>query len=124
MECSLVPLVERMRLTDGGRVSEVPTPIITFGTIAGVGSTVGTANDTPPRMMSRVVGHWRTMSSAEKLDQIEQLNRACEQMSEAGVRSRHPDASDDEVRLRVIALRLGRDLMVAAYGWDPAVQGW
>jgi hypothetical protein len=42
----------------------------------------------------------------------------------AGVRLRHPDASDDEVRLRVLALRLGRDLMLEVYGWDPSIEGW
>jgi hypothetical protein len=40
------------------------------------------------------------------------------------VRLRHPDAGPDEVRLRALALRLGRDLMIAAYGWDPDIEGW
>jgi hypothetical protein len=35
-----------------------------------------------------------------------------------------PDADDDEARLRVIALRLGREPMVEVYGWDPAIRGW
>jgi len=37
---------------------------------------------------------------------------------------RYPAASDDEVRLRVFALRLGREAMVRVYGWDPATMGW
>ena len=50
--------------------------------------------------------------------------QACEQLSEAGVRSRYPDVDDHEVRLRVFALRLGRELMVKVYDWDPAIEGW
>lgn len=58
------------------------------------------------------------MSPGEKLVQVAELNRACEQLSEAGVRSRNPDADDNEVQLRVFALRLGRELMVKVYDWD------
>jgi hypothetical protein len=64
------------------------------------------------------------MPAAVKLDQVAAANRAGEQLTEAGVRTRHPDASTDEIWLRVAALRLGRDLVVAAFGWDPAVEGW
>jgi hypothetical protein len=45
------------------------------------------------------------------------------QMSEAGVRARHPEASEREVFLRAAALRLPRDLMIRAYGWDPDEHG-
>jgi hypothetical protein len=31
----------------------------------------------------------------------------------------YPDADEREVFLRVAARRLGRDLMIAACGWDP-----
>lgn len=39
--------------------------------------------------------------------------------SEAGVRSRYPDACEREVFLRAVALRLPKDLMLRAYGWHP-----
>ena len=39
--------------------------------------------------------------------------------AEAGVRLRYPDATDREVFLRAASLRIPRDLMIAAYGWDP-----
>jgi hypothetical protein len=74
--------------------------------------------------MAHVVQRWQQMSARDKLDQVAAANRSCEQLAEAGVRVRHPDASHDEVRLRVLALRLGRDLMAEAYGWDPAGKGW
>ena len=68
--------------------------------------------------------YWRAMSAAERLALVAALNESCEQMAAAGVRRRHPEADDEEVRLRVIALRVGRDLMVRAYGWDPHIEGW
>jgi len=87
-------------------------------------ASIGAATDTPDAVMAEMVDRWRRMSPSEKLDQVAQLNQACDQLSEAGVRSRHPDANDDEVRMRVFALRLGRELMVKAYDWDPAIEGW
>ena len=80
--------------------------------------------DTPDSVQAMVVERWRAMSPTELLHVVDRLNASCERLSEAGVRQRHPAADDDEVRLRVIALRLGRDLMVEVYGWDPDVEGW
>jgi hypothetical protein len=40
-------------------------------------------------------------------------------VSESGVRARYPNASEREVFLRAAALRIPRDLMIRAYGWDP-----
>ena len=34
------------------------------------------------------------------------------------------DALNREVFLRLAALRNGRDLSIAAYGWDPDIEGW
>jgi hypothetical protein len=40
-------------------------------------------------------------------------------MAESGVRANYPAASEREIFLRCAALRLPRDLMIRAYGWDP-----
>ena len=82
------------------------------------------AVDTPGEVMDLVVERWRAMSAADKLGAVAELNRACDQLSESGVCRRHPGASEQEVQHRVFALRLGRDLMVDVYGWDPVVEGW
>ena len=71
-----------------------------------------------------VVGCWRSMSVIERFEAVAALNDACDRMAEAGVQRRYPSAGDDEVRRRVIALWLGRDLMVDVYGWDPDIEGW
>jgi hypothetical protein len=50
---------------------------------------------------------------------VESLTRDCEALGLAGIRIRHPEATADELRLRLGGLRLGRALMIEAYGWDP-----
>ena len=64
------------------------------------------------------------MSAKDRFERVAELNDSCERMAEAGVRLRYPAADEREVRLRSLALRLGRDLMVEVYGWDPHVEGW
>lgn len=80
--------------------------------------------DTSADVKARQVASWRAMSAKERFDLVAALNDSCEQMAAAGVRLRHPEADDDEVRLRVLDLRLGRDLMAEVYGWDPDLEGW
>lgn len=84
----------------------------------------GSALDTDAAVDDLVVQRWRSMSSAERAQRVAELNADCERMAEIGVRRRHPGVDEHEVRLRTIALRLGRDLMVEVYGWDPDVEGW
>lgn len=61
----------------------------------------------------------RRKPPGEKLAQALQLSGFVLQLSEAGVRSRHPQADDREVFLRMAAQHLSRELMMRVYGWDP-----
>ena len=88
-----------------------------------MGSTRTPASDTSPEVSARVIARWRAMSPTEKLDLVDELNRACAELATIGVRQRHPDATDREIQLRVLSLSVDRDLMMAAYGWDPLVEG-
>ena len=82
------------------------------------------ALDTSAEVSALLAQRWRSMSPTEKFEAVHAANRDCAALAEAGVRRRYPDASDHEVRLRVAALHLGRELSVAVYGWDPHVEGW
>jgi hypothetical protein len=44
-------------------------------------------------------------------------------LSEAGVRKRQPGIDERELRLRVASLRLPRETMIRAFGWDPDAAG-
>lgn len=81
-------------------------------------------SDTSAEVAARQVEIWRSMTYAERAQVVEELNADVQRMAETGVRLRHPDATDREVFLRVAALRNGRDLSVAVYGWDPEREGW
>lgn len=74
------------------------------------------------REVSKRVERWRGMSTTQKLELVDELNRACAALATAGARQRHPHATEREIRHRVLALSLHRDLMVAAYDWDPQIE--
>lgn len=80
-------------------------------------------DDTDPRAMQVWLDLLRKKPTGEKLAAVLDLSAFAIQMSEAGVRIRHPEADDREVFLRAAALRLPRDLMIRVYGWDPESDG-
>jgi len=66
---------------------------------------------------------WRQAPPARKAQMIEALCEDVRALALAGVRRRHPEASPREQRLRLGALTIERELMIAAFGWDPAREG-
>lgn len=61
----------------------------------------------------------RAKTHGERLLMVFEMSEFAVKMSEAGLRARHPEASEREMFLRSAALRLPRDLMIRAYGCDP-----
>ncbi len=60
----------------------------------------------------------------KKFQQVANATEACRAFAMAGIRSRHPDASEKELKLRLAALSLDRETMIRVYGWDPEVEGY
>jgi len=79
--------------------------------------------DTSAEVHRLLIERWREMKSWQKAGIVDALSRDCEALSLAGIRQRHPDASAEEERLRLGALRVGRELMIRAFGWDPLERG-
>ncbi len=77
--------------------------------------------DTDPKALEVWLSLQRRMSMGEKLRAVLEASRFLLQMYEAGVRLHHPRAGDREVFLRTAARHLDRELMIRAYGWDPAL---
>lgn len=73
------------------------------------------AADTPLEIERLQVEAWRRMTPAEKAATITALTQAATDMTWAGVRQRHPGASEREVFLRVAIITLGPELACAAY---------
>jgi hypothetical protein len=75
--------------------------------------------DTSPEAMEVWLEILRNKKPGERMTMALQLTEFAIRVSESGVRARYPDASEREVFLRAAALRIPRDLMIRAYGWDP-----
>ena len=60
----------------------------------------------------------------KKFQQVADATEACRAFAMAGIKSRYPDASEQEVKLRLAALSLDRETMIRVYGWDPEVEGY
>jgi hypothetical protein len=81
------------------------------------------ASDVHPDVETIVIRGWRLMSPAQKVAQVRHLTRTARRFSLAGIRDRHPEASAEEIRLRLASFWLSRETMIRLFGWDPDVQG-
>jgi hypothetical protein len=75
--------------------------------------------DTDPRAMEVWLRVLREKTPGERIAIAFDLTDFALRMAESGVRANHPGASEREIFLRSAALRIPRDLMIRAYGWDP-----
>ncbi|HMQ22614.1 MAG TPA: hypothetical protein PKE00_09010 [Planctomycetota bacterium] len=74
------------------------------------------ASDTTEAIDRLVFEGFRAMSPRERLELARKACHAVERMSIAGLRLRYPNASDDELRKRAGAKRLGPELTRLAFG--------
>ena len=83
------------------------------------------AMDTPLEVRALQIERYRRMTPAQKLALVGDLNLAVRQLAEARIRAQQgPDISARELRLRIASLYLDRDTMIAAFGWDPEIEGY
>jgi hypothetical protein len=59
------------------------------------------------------------MTPQQKAEIFTGLTLAVQELAMAGLRQQFPDASEDELRLRLAARRLGNDLVRRIWGWAP-----
>jgi len=71
-----------------------------------------TTSDTAPDIDARLVDAWRQMTSMEIAAHLNAAWRAGQQLTWFSLKERYPDASDDELRIRVAVERLGWDLAI------------
>lgn len=72
-----------------------------------------------------LIDGYRRMNPSDKLRCVVALNRALDQLARARIRKQYGEQlSPRELRLRLAALRLDRDVMVMVFGWDPEVHGY
>jgi hypothetical protein len=63
----------------------------------------------------------RQRTVGQKLVDVFDLSEGLFETVKAGIRIRYPEADEREVFLRAVANRVSRELMIRAYGWDPAL---
>ena len=79
--------------------------------------------DTHPAAERVLVEGYRQMSAAAKLRRVVALTQGVQQMALSRLRSKYPADSERQLQLRLAALWIDDDLMRAAFGWDPALEG-
>jgi hypothetical protein len=74
------------------------------------------SSDTHPKMEALQIQFWREASPTRKMHVLAQLNASARTLALAGLRSRYPQASENELRRRLADLLLGEELARRAYG--------
>lgn len=80
--------------------------------------------DTSPEAERILIEGYRRMTPTQKLQRVASLNWQLVVLQKARIRADYGDISDEEMRMRLGALRLGRDMMIKICGWDPDEKGW
>lgn len=72
--------------------------------------------DTTPEMEKLYLSLLKQASPAKKMEMLTQLNAAANELAMCGLRKRHPDASQEQLKRMLAALLLGEDLAKKVYG--------
>lgn len=79
--------------------------------------------DTTPEAWAKQFELYRRMTPAERAHLCSELTLAANAFALAGLRQRHPHADDQELLLRLAALRLGEEMVEKAYRWRAPSDG-
>jgi hypothetical protein len=71
-----------------------------------------------------LVGLLRTAPVWKRLKMLEDLNESLRALAIADLRRRYPGANQEELKKRLAVRLLKREEVIAAYGWDPEVEGY
>lgn len=81
-------------------------------------------SDTDPETERMMIELARATPDWKKIEQIFSTIEATRAMAMAGLRSRYPNASEEELKKRLAALVLDRETVIEVYGWDPKIEGY
>jgi hypothetical protein len=82
---------------------------------------MGGAADTTPEADSIQIETYRRIGGTARLETAFRLTRMARVAAVAGIRSRHPDYDDDQVKLALARLLYGDDLVRCAWPNRPLV---
>ena len=73
-------------------------------------------SDTHPKIEQMQIELWRQASPTRKMHMLAQLNDSARILALTGLRSRFPQASENELRRRLAGILLGEELARKVYG--------
>ena len=76
----------------------------------------GSLSDTHPEIEAMRIRGLREMPAWQKLQTLFEMSQFVRMLALEGLRERHPDASEGELRWRLCELLYGRELTERAYG--------
>ncbi len=79
--------------------------------------------DTTPDALTAYVALIAGLSPAGRAARTRDLTLAVNTLALTGLRLRHPESTEQELLLRLAALRLGDDLVERMYGWRAPADG-
>ncbi|HWP41922.1 MAG TPA: hypothetical protein VNO14_01715 [Blastocatellia bacterium] len=82
------------------------------------------SRDTDEYAERKMVELARAMPVWKKLQQVVSMTEACRAFAIAGLRRRHPRATEEELRRRLAAVIFDRETVMQVFGWDPDIEGY
>jgi hypothetical protein len=81
-------------------------------------------SDTHPALEPFIIEGFRKMPPGQRFKMAMEMSETIRDLAKAGILKRYPGISDEELRKRLGALLLGRDLSIKVNGWDPETEGY
>jgi hypothetical protein len=82
------------------------------------------SSDTSAEADRLMIECYRSLGVEGRVALVLELSRRADDAALVGIRERYPRADEEELRLRLAALKYPRELMMRAFGWDPDVRGY
>ncbi len=80
--------------------------------------------DTPLSIQKILIAGYRKMTPQQKLQRVNELTKAVQQLALARIRKQYGEISEREQQLRLAALWLPRETMIRVFRWDPEQYGY
>ena len=80
------------------------------------------SQDTSPEAREVLLDLLRRAPVWKRLRMVADLNQTLRLLATADLRRTYPHATEEEIRRRLAARWLKPEEVIAAYGWDPAVE--
>jgi len=82
------------------------------------------SQDTHPEAEKVLIELLRKAPAWKKLKMLSQITTMCRELALSGLRRRYPEGDEEEMKKRLAALVLPRQMVIKAYNWDPEKEGY